>query len=122
MIQMVFALQFTYLLSVTLIKLSILLFYKRIFVTPKFGVAIQIMCALTLIWFITFFFATLFQSIPISNNFAADGGDSAPGKSINVYAMYSTTAVQSMMFPILSDVSQNFEDGKMLVKSGVHET
>lgn len=102
MVQIVFALQFTYLLSVTLIKLSILLFYKRIFVTPKFGVAIKIMCALVVLWFITFFFATMFQSLPISLNFEPDRASKALGKSINVYAMYTTTAVLEILLDIVT--------------------
>ena len=98
MVQILFATQFTYLLSVTLVKLSILFFYKRIFVTPKFGVAVKIMCALVLVWFITFFFATMFQHVPVSENFGRLAAKK--GKTINIYAMFTTTAV----FEILLDI------------------
>ena len=71
--QFTFTLQFTYILVLTLIKLSVLLLHKRIFVTPNFGKAIKIMCISVVMWFITFFFATLLQSIPISNNWNVVG-------------------------------------------------
>ena len=86
----------------TLIKLSILLFYKRIFVSPKFVLTIKIMCTVVLAWFITFFFATLLQTIPISNNWNVSGISQSSTTHINVYAMYTTTATLEITLDVVT--------------------
>ena len=95
--------QFLYLLAVTVIKLSVLLFYKRIFfVNSRFRVAVNIMCGLVLGWFITFFFATLLQTVPISGNWELAGTGSTQGTSINRYAMYISAAVLEIALDIVT--------------------
>ena len=84
----------------TLIKLSILLLYKRIFTTPRFRAIVKIVCTIVILWFITFFFTTLFQTFPISNNWNPKGNINVAGTVINVYAMYVTTAVTDVVLDI----------------------
>ena len=63
-----FVVQFTYLAAVALTKLSVLLFYRRIFTTSKFKNAVTILYIIIIRWLINFFFGTLFQVLPISQN------------------------------------------------------
>ena len=93
----------------TLIKLSVLLSYKRIFVTPKFVLPIPIMCSMVVAWFISFFFATLLQTIPISDNWAIPGMTQASSTHINIYAMYTTTAALEITLDVVTLVLPLFE-------------
>ncbi|KAF2260067.1 hypothetical protein CC78DRAFT_620564 [Lojkania enalia] len=93
-----FALQFPYLLSVTFIKLSILFFYERVFPLPTFTTATRCMCVFVILWFITFFFATLFQCWPISGNWQL--GNAAD--TINQYAMYAAATILESLADIVT--------------------
>ena len=53
------------------------------------------MCYIVLLWFIAFFFATLFQAMPIDINWT-----NGPGISINKYAMYTATAATETLLNI----------------------
>ncbi|KAF2232749.1 hypothetical protein EV356DRAFT_568444 [Viridothelium virens] len=98
----IFALQFVYITSVTLIKLSILLFYRRIFPTPRFKVTVSIVCGFVLAWFVTFSFATLFQTIPISNNWASHGSSNAHGRTIRLDDMYTANSALEITLDIVT--------------------
>ena len=52
----------------TFIRLSVLLFYKRIFSTAAFQRQANIMMGFVVAWFIAFFFSTLFQAAPVSQD------------------------------------------------------
>ncbi|KAH8602298.1 hypothetical protein B0O99DRAFT_735736 [Bisporella sp. PMI_857] len=54
--------------SLSVIKVSILLFYKRIFITKKFGIACNIMIGVMVAWYLGSFFALIFSRTPISNH------------------------------------------------------
>ena len=71
--QINFAIQFLYIFSVAPVKISVLLFYRRIFGTRKFGVTLMIVGVCVIMWAIAFFFATLFQAWPISYNWTGVG-------------------------------------------------
>lgn len=66
--QILFALQFWYLLAVGTVKLSILCLYARIFSVQGLHLAIRCLLIASLAWLIASFFATLFQSWPILCN------------------------------------------------------
>lgn len=57
--------QFFYIFAVSLVKLSILFFYGRIFSSGRLPVTVKILIVITIAWLISFFFATLFQAWPI---------------------------------------------------------
>ena len=96
--KVLFALQFTYIAAVALVKISILLFYRRIFCTPAFRRQVNIVLATVCMWFIAIFFATLFQVKPISVNWTAEKAD----YMINEYAMYTASAVIEMLLDIVT--------------------
>ena len=58
------------------------------------------MCGLVLGWFITFFFAVLLQTVPISGNWELSGNGLTQGTTIDKYSMYICGAV----FEIALDV------------------
>ena len=63
-----FFLQLIYIISIAVVKISITLFYKRIFPTKNFERASNALLALVCAWFIAFFFVTLFHFNPKSAN------------------------------------------------------
>ena len=79
-------------------KLSVLLFYKRIFKAQIFQALLWVMIALTIVWIIGFFFSQLLQCIPFSVNFSKYGN--LPGQCIDVNRM--------MIAQAWSDVVTNF--------------
>lgn len=52
-------------IAVTLIKMSILLFYRRIFVIPQFRLRINIVGVMVMVWFLANSFLSAFQCTPI---------------------------------------------------------
>lgn len=60
--------QVIYVFSVAVVKISILLFYKRIFPTKNFKLASNVVLTLVYAWFIAFFCVTLFRFNPIAAN------------------------------------------------------
>jgi len=70
----IFAGQFFYLFSVGTAKISIVLFYQRIFfITTNFIRATNVMLVIIGLWLTAFFLTTLFQSWPISQNWTGVG-------------------------------------------------
>ena len=63
--QVLFVLQFWYILAVALVKLSILCFYGRLFSARRFPLVIHIMILVTCAWLVSFLFATFFQVWPL---------------------------------------------------------
>ena len=66
--KIVFAIQFLYLASISSAKISLLLFYKRVFPSDRFRYVVMVTIGLSGMWFIAFFFAQLFEIWPISGN------------------------------------------------------
>lgn len=66
--KIVFVIQFLYLASISSVKISLLLFYKRVFPGKYFGYIVTVTLGLSGIWFLAFFFAQLFEIWPISAN------------------------------------------------------
>ncbi|MCJ1232403.1 hypothetical protein MMC14_000355 [Varicellaria rhodocarpa] len=93
--KVLFAFQFFLLFSIGLVKISIILFYKQIFVTPKFKLAADILIGIIIAWIIAFFFTTLFQTWPISTNWTGMGRN-----ILNEGAMYTAQAVLDIALDI----------------------
>jgi hypothetical protein len=66
--KIVFAIQLLYLASVSSVKISLLLFYKRVFPGKCFGHIVTVTLGLSGMWFLAFFLAQLFEIWPISAN------------------------------------------------------
>jgi hypothetical protein len=66
--KIVFAIQFLYLASISSVKISLLLFYKRVFPNKRFGHAVMATTLFVSLWLIAFFLAQLFEIWPISGN------------------------------------------------------
>lgn len=64
--QCLLALELMSISALTLIKLSVLLFYRRIFSAPAFRIPVWVVGSLVTAWGTAFFFANLFQCTPIS--------------------------------------------------------
>lgn len=71
--QILFVTQFFYVFTVWSVKVSVLLFYKKVFETPGFRRWVNGTLLVLLAWIIAFFFVTLFQDKPIRRNWEGDG-------------------------------------------------
>ena len=82
--------------AMPVIKASVLTFYWHVFVTPaksyrSFKIAILVIATYVLLWWISIFFATLFQCHPISDNWGTNPLQ-LPGCPPNIVVMYQTAA------------------------------
>lgn len=89
--------QFAYMFSVSLIKLSVLLFYRTIFPIGKFHLAVNILCGVLLLWTIAFFFASVFQAWPISYNWKLE-----PGHTIDEHSMYLALSCSELVLDVIT--------------------
>lgn len=96
--QVTFWTQFPYIFAVSHIKLSVLLFYRSIFSTPKFRRTVDILCIILLLWTIAFFSATLFQAWPISYNW----NGYQRGHTINEISMYLGLACSELVLDVIA--------------------
>ena len=94
---MTFWTQFPYIWSISCIKLSILLLYRRIFTTPKFRIAVNVVGVIVILWTIAFFFASVFQAWPISYNW----DPFQPATTIDEVTMYLALASSEMILDVI---------------------
>lgn len=66
--------------------------------TPKFRLAVNILCAVLLLWTVAFFFASLFQAWPISYNWNGDQS----GHTINEISMYLALACSELALDVIA--------------------
>lgn len=59
----------TYALTVTMVRISILILYRRVFDTPAFRKKVLIVAALCLTWFFLVLFLDIFQCHPFTDAF-----------------------------------------------------
>lgn len=85
-----FAQQLSTTLTFGLTKLSVLLFYKRVFRGNTFNAAVWTMISIISVWTVAFFFANLLQCYPISTNWEASGAQVS--SCINTNMMYLAQA------------------------------
>ena len=93
-VQIVFILQFWYILAVGMVKLSILCLYGRIFSTGRYPVTVKAFLILTLAWLVSFLFSTFFQVWPIRCNWV----DCTP--TTNYTVMYLCCSVTDILLDI----------------------
>ncbi|MCJ1246110.1 hypothetical protein MMC30_003315 [Trapelia coarctata] len=95
-LKILFVTQFFYIFSVAPVKISILLFYKRIFITRGFSIAANSVLTFVMLWSIAFFFVTLFQAWPISYNWTGIG------TPIQYDIMYDVCAATDILSDLLT--------------------
>ena len=95
---MTFATQFTYLFAVSFVKISILLFYKSIFTSRPFRLAVNVVGLQVLLWTIAFLFASIFEAWPIASNWDL----SQPTTTINEFAMYISQAIIELALDVIT--------------------
>ncbi|MCJ1312210.1 hypothetical protein MMC25_005884 [Agyrium rufum] len=93
-----FANQLTQLLAVGPTKLSVLMFYRRIFNGRLFdGISISLI-VVVVAWTIAFFFGNLFECTPISVNWTGSGMD---GKCVNEIPLYLAQAYSDVVVDVM---------------------
>lgn len=95
-----FVLQIMHTCATPVIKASILAFYLRLFPTPKFKIAVWIVAAYVLCWWISIFSTTLFQCKPISSNWGTQPVQIDTCVA-NIFVMYEVAALTN----IFSDIA-----------------
>lgn len=103
--KVMFVMQIMHTCAMPVIKASVLTFYWRIFVTPvnssrSFRIAIWVIATYVLLWWISIFFATLFQCHPISDNWGTNPLQ-LPGCPNNINVMYQTAAFTNLVSDIV---------------------
>lgn len=93
--QVMFALQILHTCAMPIIKASVLTFYLRIFQTNGFRIAVWCIAIYVFCWWISILFATIFQCIPISDNWGTQPNQLS-GCLSNVDIMYQVAAVTNM--------------------------
>ena len=100
-----FVMQIMHTCTMPVIKGSILSFYWRVFVTPakssrSFKIAIWVIAIYVLLWWISIFFATLFQCNPISDNWGTNPLQ-LPGCISDITIMYRTAAFTNLVSDVV---------------------
>lgn len=103
--KVMFVMQIMHTCTMPVIKASVLAFYWRIFVTGAspargFKIAIWVVVTYVLLWWISIFFATLFQCKPVSDNWGTDPLQ-LPGCLDNINVMYQTAAFTNLVSDIV---------------------
>ena len=80
-------------------KLSVLLFYKRVFRGNTFNAAVWTMIGIVFVWTVSFFFANLLQCYPIWINWNASGAQA--DQCIKTNAMYLAQAWTDVLTDIM---------------------
>ena len=91
--------QLTTTLTYGLTKLSVLLFYKRVFRGDTFNAAVWTMISIIGVWTTAFFFANLLQCYPISLNWEASGAQVV--SCINTNMMYLAQAWTDVLTDVM---------------------
>ncbi|CAD6566144.1 MAG: hypothetical protein ASARMPREDX12_007561 [Alectoria sarmentosa] len=86
-------------LTFGLTKLSVLLFYKRVFRGNTFNAAVWTMISIIGVWFVAFFFANLLQCYPIELNWEASGAQAT--SCIQTNTMYLAQAWTDVLTDVM---------------------
>ena len=95
-----FAQQLSTTLTFGLTKLSVLLFYKRVFRGNTFNAAVWTMISIIGVWTVAFFFVNLLQCYPISLNWEASGAQA--DSCIKTNTMYLAHAWTDMLTDVMN--------------------
>lgn len=78
----------TYIITVTLVRISILLLLRRVFIVEPFSIITSIVGAACVAWGISIFFANVFQCTPFMDAFDPDVVMTLSKKCIDLQAMF----------------------------------
>lgn len=98
--QISYATLLTTTLTLAFTKVSVLLFYKRVFQGEVFAQVTNAMFAIIFFWTVGFFFSNLLQCWPISINWNAYGG-TAPDRCISETKMYLGQAYSDVLTDLM---------------------
>ncbi|EEH35587.1 hypothetical protein PAAG_06634 [Paracoccidioides lutzii Pb01] len=96
--KMFWAVQIAYKCSLNLCKISILLLYRRIFVTRKFRIAVDISLTVVTVYFIITLLTNIAECRPIAKNF----DHSVPGKCLSLTAHWLANAIATSLTDIVT--------------------
>ena len=94
--QVMFAGQFFYIFSVGFVKLSVLAFYRCIFITHRFRLVCDITTGVVIAWLVSLFFGTLLRTQPISMNWIPK----EPGHHGNIVILFSFVGASDIALDI----------------------
>ena len=97
--QLIIPASVTYALTITLVKVSILLLYRRIFVTPKFRRATLVMGAISVAWGFITILGQIFLCRPISA--AWDPNALFTDKCLNVQAYLRGVTISNLLIDVI---------------------
>ncbi|KKZ67578.1 hypothetical protein EMCG_06637 [[Emmonsia] crescens] len=96
--KMFWAVQIAYKSALNLCKMSILLLYRRIFVTRKFQIAVNIVFTFVVLYFIAALLANLLECRPVAKNFDM----TIPGTCLNLTAHWFANAISTASSDIVT--------------------
>ena len=99
MMQLLLPASVTYALTITLVKVSILLLYRRIFVTPSFRHVTLVVGAISVIWGVITILGQIFLCRPISA--AWDPNSLFTDKCLDVQAYLKGVTVSNLLIDVI---------------------
>ena len=96
----VYAASLLYALAVTSAKLSILLYYGRIFTLGRFRQALYAVGSICTLWCVLVVFVTLFQCSPVRKGWEPG----LEGSCLNLRTIYYGTAISNMILDVIINV------------------
>ncbi len=95
--QTVFFSQLTYVLGMSTIKFSALLYYRRLFPTEGFKKVVWIVFVYQMAWMITFLVLFIFKCVPVERFWDR----SIPGRCINLSVMYFMNGLTNLFSDVV---------------------
>ncbi|KAJ4288912.1 hypothetical protein N0V90_011253 [Kalmusia sp. IMI 367209] len=119
LLKAIYADAFLVFFSLTLVKVGILLFYKRVFALKKFLLAANIMIGIIIAWFVASFFGLLFSQTPISTHWNPMAKNIThnidfPGFLITHACLDLVLDISILCFPIPAIITLHMEKGRKL--------
>ncbi|KAF1962133.1 hypothetical protein CC80DRAFT_154805 [Byssothecium circinans] len=100
-LKMLYAGQLSQIFAIGPTKISVLLFYRRIFRGKAFNIAVWALIVLVSAWIIGFFFANLFECVPIKEAFVNAPGMGGNPKCIDALPMYLAQVYSDAVLDVL---------------------
>lgn len=92
-LKLVYCAEIFYVLAISFIKFSILLFYQRIFPTPNFVITLWIIGTITLTWTIAGGLSFVFQCSPVSKTW----NPNLNGKCVDIIKLFVGNAIPNIV-------------------------
>jgi hypothetical protein len=99
--QTLYAGQLSQIFAIGPVKISVLLFYRRIFRGHLFNISTWTVIGLVAAWMVAFFLANLLECLPISEAFVNAPGIGGNPKCINAIPMYLAQVYSDVVLDVL---------------------